>query len=335
MSRKRRAARPVAASRAVTVPPPQAAGPETEALSVTGVSYVIDSRPGGARLEYAGLHAGGRRDATVVLVGCGGTGSFLAEALCRLLIGRAAELYLVDLDRVEAHNVGRQAFGPEDVGRFKAQVLAERLSQRFGREVGYSVLPYDRELHGAVFGTRAQLNLLVGCVDNAAARRAIAATLERSHYARPPIWWLDTGNGRNSGQVLLGNVVRSEELRGAFLPHEARCVALPAPSLQRPDLLTAPPAPVQPTTPLDCAQAVAAGEQGPTINQAVAAIAAGVVAKLLEGTCRWAAAYFDLDEGTLRALPPDPRSVAALAGLHLNAVAPVPHHGAPPAAAAA
>ena len=66
----------------------------------------------------------------------------------------------------------------------------------------------------------------------------------------------------------------------------------------------------------------------------MAAIAASFVEKLLDGTCRWTAAYFDLDEGTLRALPPDPRSVAALAGLHLNAVAPVPHAGAPPAAAA-
>ena len=30
------------------------------------------------------------KEATVVLVGCGGTGSFLAEAICRLLIDRDA-----------------------------------------------------------------------------------------------------------------------------------------------------------------------------------------------------------------------------------------------------
>jgi tRNA A37 threonylcarbamoyladenosine dehydratase len=50
------------------------------------------------------------REATLVLVGCGGTGGFLAEALCRLLIGKAARLDLVDPDRVEPHNVARQCF---------------------------------------------------------------------------------------------------------------------------------------------------------------------------------------------------------------------------------
>jgi len=292
-------------------------------VAVAAVSYVIDTSASQTRRWHGTLqHA---RDAALVIVGCGGTGSFLAEAVCRLLIGRDADLFLVDLDRVEPHNVGRQAFDPGDVGRFKAQVLAERLAQRFGRTIGYSVLPYDRDLHACVFDTRARLNLVIGCVDNAAARRAIGATLEQVHHRASPVWWLDCGNARNSGQVLLGNAVRREDLRGAFLPHLGQCSALPAPSLRRPDLLNAPPEPAQSRAPLDCAQAIAAGEQGPTINQAVAAVAASFVEKLLTGVCRWEAAYFDLDEGTLRALPPDPRTVAALAGLHLNAIAPVPH----------
>src|SRR6266536_5791075 len=121
----------------------------------------------------------GRREleANIVLVGCGGTGGFLAEALCRLLIGRRSRLFLVDPDRVEPHNVARQAFDRQDVGCFKAEVLAERLARRFEREIGYSVLPYDGELHAKVLGgTSAELRLIVGCVDNAAARRAIAAT---------------------------------------------------------------------------------------------------------------------------------------------------------------
>ena len=87
------------------------------------------------------------QEATIVLVGCGGTGGFLAEAVCRLLMGKQAQLYLVDMDRVEPQNVARQAFDRSEVGRFKAEVLARRLSRRFGREIGYSVLPYDRELH--------------------------------------------------------------------------------------------------------------------------------------------------------------------------------------------
>ncbi len=293
------------------------------------MTYRIDPSPAGDGTRLIRYE----REATIVLVGCGGTGGFLAEAVCRLLIGRPAQLFLVDPDRVEPHNVARQAFDRGDVGRFKAQVLAERLARRFGREVGYSVLPYDRELHAQVFGNaHSRLNLLLGCVDNAAARRAIAATLDdrpwHYGYSQPamPVWWLDCGNGRNSGQVLLGNTTRPEGLRGAFLSASGVCRALPAPSLQRPDLLEAPPEP-RPTP--DCAEAVASGDQGPTINQAVAAFAACYVEKLLAGTCCWMASYFDLDDGTLRCVPADPKTVAALAGLHPNAVAPPTHRAEP------
>lgn len=268
------------------------------------------------------------REATVVLVGCGGTGAFLAAAVCRLLLDRSARLCLVDPDRVESHNVARQDFDKIDVGRFKAEVLAERCARRFGFEVAYSVLPYAAALHAKVFGdVRSRLNLLIGCVDSSAARRAIAGTLESSDggYAfprpRPSAWWLDAGNGRNSGQVLLGNTTRPEALRDAFLPSADLCRALPAPSLQRPDLLQAPPAPRPPP---DCAQAVAAGDQGPTVNQVVAAIAASYVEKLLAGTCGWMASYFDLDESTLRCVSAEPKTVAAIAGLRVNAVAPPP-----------
>ena len=277
------------------------------------MTYLVDTRPWP---EGPGRRA---HDATIVVVGCGGTGGFLAEAACRLLIGRSARLFLIDMDRVEPANVGRQAFDRSDVGRFKAEMLADRLSRRFGREVGYSVLPYDRELHAAVFDERSELNLLIGCVDNSAARRAIAATLDGGSWSHRSVFWLDCGNGRNAGQVLLGNVTRPEALRGAFLRRERVCRALPAPSLQRPDLLTAapPPAPAP-----DCAEAVALGEQGSTINQAVAAIAASFLEKLLERTCPWMSAYFDLDDGTLRCVAAEPRLVAALTALHVNAIAP-------------
>jgi PRTRC genetic system ThiF family protein len=264
----------------------------------------------------------GDPEATVVLVGCGGTGGFLAEAVCRLLLGRRAELYLVDMDVVEPHNVARQAFDRADTDRFKAQVLAERLARRFGREVGYSVLPYDRRLHAEVFAAPSALRLLVCCVDTAAARRALAATLDGGPAAWQAVtdtWWLDAGNGRNAGQVLLGNATRAEQLRGAFDRERGTCRALPAPSLQRPDLLAAPP-PAAPGP--DCAEAVADGAQGPTINQVLAAVAASFVERLLAGTCAAMGAYVDMDDGTLRSVPADPKAVAALTGLHPNAVAP-------------
>lgn len=288
------------------------------------MTYLIEPRPhGGADRPYRYGH-----EATIVVVGCGGTRAFLADAIGRLLLGRSARLFLVDHDRVEAHNTLRQAFERREVGRFKAEVLAERLARRYGREVGYSTLPYDPETHAALFreGSSA-LSLLVGAVDNAAARRALATTLSRPAYhaghGQPParVWLLDCGNARNSGQILLGNAAEPEALRGAFSPATGRCTALPAPHLQRPDLLASPPE-SGPARQPDCAEAIVAGDQGPTVNQVVAALAAGYVEKLLAGTCGWMASYFDLDDGTLRCVAAEPKAVAALAGLHPNAVAP-------------
>jgi ThiF family len=257
---------------------------------------------------------------TIVLVGCGGPGAFVAESLCRLLVGREAALYLVDPDRVETVNVTRQSFDLSDVGRFKAEVLAERLAARFHREVAYSVLTYDARVHAAAFDRSSGLNLVIGAVDNATARRAIAETLagaearNRSDGEPPDVIWLDAGNGHNSGQVLLGNALRGDELRRSFDRHFGFCSALPAPSLQRPDLLESPPAAVAPRD-LTCAEAVDTGDQSRTINQLMAAVVSSYVENLLEGACSWMATYLDMDNGTLRSVLIDPRHVAPIVGL--------------------
>jgi PRTRC genetic system ThiF family protein len=226
--------------------------------------------------------------ASIVLVGCGGTGGFLAESIARLLRGHHdARLCLVDMDRVGPENLGRQNFTVEDLGGFKAEVLAKRIARQYGLAVDYSVLPYDQALHRQAFEKSSNLALIVGAVDNALARKHIAATLNIG-----PVLWLDCGNGYASGQVLLGNTLQAKELRNAFDPESDSCYALPAPSLQRPDLFDAPPQPVQDA---NCAVAVEAGEQSATINQTMAAIAAAYVERLLLGTCTWMATYADMD----------------------------------------
>jgi PRTRC genetic system protein C len=253
-------------------------------------------------------------EATIVLVGCGGTGGFVAETTSRLLLGRRAAFFMVDRDRVEPVNTSRQAFERSDVGRFKAEVLAERLARRFGREVAYSVAPYDSRVHAAAFDEPSRFGILVGAVDNASARAAIAATLAEPswHSKAQPIVWLDAGNSRNGGRVLLGNATRRDHLHGAFNPATGLCHALP--SLQRPDLLEAPPVALVPVR-LDCARAVSEGEQGKTINQFMSALVTSYLERLLDGTCSWMATYADLDNGTMSCIPADPSQVAALTGV--------------------
>lgn len=248
-------------------------------------------------------------DATIVLVGCGGTGGFLATAIARLLIGRRARLFLVDFDRVEPPNLGRQNFQSGDLGEFKAEVLAKRIARDFGLWVSYSVLPYDEAVHKQAFEDEpAPLVLIVGAVDNAFARRAIAATLQQPNSG---LFWLDLGNGFNHGQALLGNALEAEQLRNAFDPERQRCYALPAPSLQQEDLLFAPPTTADP---IDCAVAVERAEQSATINQTMAAIGASYVEHLLNGTCGWMATYVDMENGTLQTIPADPNRVARVVG---------------------
>lgn len=272
------------------------------------MSYTIDASWHPHDSLY-GRHRPGKNalEATIVLVGCGGTGGFLATSIARLLIGRRARLFLVDYDRVEPSNLGRQAFSAEDLGKFKAEVLAHRIARDFGITVSYSTLPYNESVHRDAFEEEPdeRLALIVGAVDNAAARRGIAATLQAPNSG---LFWLDLGNGFNHGQVLLGNILLADRLKGTFDPDTLLCYALPAPNLQQPELLLSPPQPD--ADPLNCAVAVERAEQSASINQTMAAVGASYIEHLLNGTCQWMASYVDMQNGTLSTIPADPNKVA-------------------------
>ena len=45
----------------------------------------------------------------IIVVGCGGTGGFVADGLARMLPSNI-NLVLIDMDRVEEHNLNRQSF---------------------------------------------------------------------------------------------------------------------------------------------------------------------------------------------------------------------------------
>ena len=253
-------------------------------------------------------------DSRILLVGCGGTGSFVAEGLCRLLINSDIHLLLIDPDRVEPHNLVRQQFFSGDVGKFKSQALAERLSRQYGRAIGYSVYPYmhdllDRNLGGGMY-TRAAQGLIVSCVDNVAARQSIAETLE------PMNWWLDAGNGYSSGQVLIGNSRDMRYMEKAFNREKQEVEALPMPALQLPSLLAPPTRP--PIESKDCAEAVMDEEQSPVINQAMATLVLDFIHRLLKGELTWMGAYLDMDAGTLQTVPAEPEVVARMLGVKVD-----------------
>lgn len=283
--------------------------------------YTVDPfDPYAARNRRPGSH-----DALVTIAGLGGTGAFLAEDLARLFsvhLGWRVRLHLVDMDRVESHNEQRQAFCRRDRGQYKVQVVAERLVRQFPIEVSLSVAPYDHQRDAPSplrTEERPGLALLIGCVDNLIARRELARTLEPTGYGSPAVWWLDLGNGSASGQVYLGNALRPETLRDAFDPEARTCRALPAPSVQAPELLEAPTAPL-PVPEQDCAEAQVVGDQEPFVNRAIAALGLAMVGRLCQRKLTWRATYFDLEVGTLRYLHADPHDVARLVGVRTDGV---------------
>ena len=251
----------------------------------------------------------------LVVVGCGGTGSLVAEGLCRLLINSDLTLMLVDFDRVEPHNLLRQNFFSGEVGKFKSQALAERLSRQYGRKIGYSVMPYERDLFDEPMGAgmyhKAMSLIIIGCVDTAEARHSIADSMNANFNN----WWLDAGNGHHSGQVLLGNTQDIGRLKESFDLDSHTVSKLPLPSLQLPALLIPP---VEKAKPRDCAEAIEDDEQSPTINQAMAMLVVDFMYRLLTGRLTNIGAYIDLDAVTLQIVRATPATVARMCGLKIK-----------------
>lgn len=244
---------------------------------------------------------------TIAVVGCGGTGGFVAEGLCRMYPEHQISILLVDHDRVEEHNLMRQNYAIEDLGRFKSQALAERLASRYGRPVAYSVNPFTDPLSEEwAPGTRTiHPGLLIGCVDNPMARAAIASWC-LSQYSR--VWWVDVGNGEHFGQVAVGNTDGDGLIRDAFIDPDGVCVGLPMPTIQRPELLYQEKVFEDP----DCAEAVAMGTQSPTINQIMAAVALDVVRRLIDGSLAWMQVSVDMEAGTMQPTDASPETVARI-----------------------
>lgn len=248
----------------------------------------------------------------VFLIGAGGTGSFAAMNLARVLFevtrtGKATHLSVIDPDIVESGNIPRSNFCAAEIGRFKAQTLAERITLAWGLEVSYSneKLEFEKHLKQSRSGFK-ELTVLVGCVDNHLARREIHCSLEElnkyNSHAAPDAWWIDGGNGRSSGQVLIGSEVKKVKVNECFTSSSI-AKKLPAPSVTHPELLENQelPAPREIDTRLSCAEMIRLGEQSLNINGRVAIEIGQLLTELvLTNSLRRFATYFDLESGTSR-----------------------------------
>jgi len=244
------------------------------------------------------------------LVGNGGSGSWLAPDVARLAVEfrarwRHIRVTFVDPDTVEPVNIPRQNFCQAEVGASKAEALAARYGAAWGLEIAAVQKPFHASMVDAPWRAAA---IVLGCVDNAAARKSIASVMDRNSPT-PSIWWMDAGNAIQSGQVLLGSAPTARELSGAFAV-PTFCSALPSPALQHPELLKPLPEELQ-SARMSCAEIAAANRQALTVNKQVAAHAAAMLSQFLAGELRYFALYFDQASGTARSKYITPENVLA------------------------
>lgn len=150
----------------------------------------------------------------IVIIGAGGTGGYVIPHLYRIGFAAARQIRIIvcDGDVVEKKNLIRQNFVEQDIGRNKAQVMAERYSAAFGIECEY--IPRFVEDEKELFRLtepdfrqnswrgvpETQRVLLLGCVDNNKSRKMCHAVFSRHE----DIIYIDSGNGEHTGQVVCG-----------------------------------------------------------------------------------------------------------------------------------
>jgi PRTRC genetic system ThiF family protein len=158
---------------------------------------------------------------TVNLIGAGGTGSQMLTCLLRMhqamlpldYPGLMVNVY--DDDTVSPANLGRQLFAEAEVGLYKSVALVNRINRFIGTNWKAVTKRYDAETC-RYLPDRGKANLYITCVDNAAARFEIGEILKpyqssNGYERNKPLYWMDLGNSKDTGQVLLSTIGRLKQ----------------------------------------------------------------------------------------------------------------------------
>lgn len=100
----------------------------------------------------------------IAICGAGTVGSNLADTLARQ---GCRSLRLIDMDRVEEHNINTQIYGESDIGALKVEAARNRLF----RDVGIELDVFDKELTDRTVRKFLRgADLIIDAFDNRAAR---------------------------------------------------------------------------------------------------------------------------------------------------------------------
>lgn len=142
---------------------------------------------------------------TIVIVGCGGTGSALFQDLARsnFVTRKDIQVVLIDGDVVEKKNIGRQYFSLGQIGMNKAEALANTASKVLNLKNIYYVNQYlDSKTILDDILPFSRTTILVGCVDNHPARTLLEEFFyNKGNYSRK-IYYIDCANELTTGEVV-------------------------------------------------------------------------------------------------------------------------------------
>lgn len=143
---------------------------------------------------------------SVVVVGAGGTGSYVLSGLAKINVAlknldrKGLDVVVFDRDKVSESNIGRQLFSPHDVGLNKATILTERINRFYGTSWKAFPNKYPQKKFNPA-------NIIISCVDNVKTRFEIISMFRNNNFydqTEKPYYFLDFGNKRTQGQVVLG-----------------------------------------------------------------------------------------------------------------------------------
>lgn len=152
---------------------------------------------------------------SVNLIGAGGTGSKVLTALMEInesliALGHAGlQVRLWDDDIITTANLGRQRFFESETGLYKSVVLINRINRCIGTNWKAETVKFEKDNFDRIH-EEAKAIITITCVDNIQARFGVAEILKEisnlRHYRDTPKYWLDFGNSRDTGQVLLSTI---------------------------------------------------------------------------------------------------------------------------------
>jgi len=231
---------------------------------------------------------------TVFVAGCGGTGGYVVSHLARFISVLNKEedrisLILADGDIVEEKNLKRQHFISCDIGRNKAEVLAERYSVAFGMEIAALKKDIESVNDLGVMKSFAKYNssdLVISCVDNNATRKVIWEWFKEPRVGnRKSKFWIDSGNEETAGQVVCGFRPTDSTYLNTIKPGNTQAIkvgqfSVPCAVEVYPDLLSSE---SKFNSELSCAERAASAPQNMQTNVTAATLVMNFAQKVIEG----------------------------------------------------